>query len=299
MAINLTFEQPTDLTWWPSPAKLNLFLHITGRDQRGYHLLQSLFQILDFGDQLAFEVTPSGQIEMCTDLDSVPAQDNLIVRAATLLQQHTQCPLGAKIWLHKVLPMGGGIGGGSSNAATALLVLNHLWKTNLSLQQLAELGLQLGADVPIFVHGKTAFAEGVGEKITPVNLASQIYLVAFPNCHVSTAEVFSAPDLVRDSAKIAWQDYIFSETRNDCQKLVCERYPKVANLLHDLLEYAPSRMTGTGACLFSVFDNMEEAEKVKNKLPNDCQAFITKGVNESPLHAALAKSEASLKLHDN
>ena len=287
MANTLINSENKSLTWWPSPAKLNLFLHITGRNENGYHLLQSLFQIVDVADQLAFDINQTGSIELCTKMDDVPAEENLIVRAARLLQQHTAVSLGCRIWLQKILPMGGGIGGGSSNAATTLLVLNQLWKTGLSHQQLAELGLQLGADVPIFIHGETAFAEGVGEKIIPAKLKEQWYLVVFPNCHVSTAAVFSDPELVRDTAKMQWCDYEFSKTRNDCQKLVCKRYPEVASLLHQLLEYAPSRMTGTGACVFSVFDNMEDAEKVKNILPKDYRGFVTKGVNRSPLHQAL------------
>ncbi|GAB2695765.1 4-(cytidine 5'-diphospho)-2-C-methyl-D-erythritol kinase [Aliiglaciecola sp. 3_MG-2023] len=277
--------------WWPSPAKLNLFLHINGQNEKGYHLLQTLFQLVDIGDQLAFEVTNDGIITLETALEGVAQQDNLIFKAAKQLQQRSGSTLGCNIWLDKQLPMGGGIGGGSSNAATTLVALNALWKTHLSFSELADLGLALGADVPIFVHGKTAFAEGVGEKITPTELSSPYYLIVFPNCHVSTAEIFAADDLVRNSAKIEWQDYKFAKTRNDCQKLVCDRYPKVANLLRQLLEYAPSRMTGTGACLFSVFDTIEQAEQVKRILPEDCQAFVAKGINTSPLHEYLAKMQ--------
>ncbi|MEP4891634.1 MAG: 4-(cytidine 5'-diphospho)-2-C-methyl-D-erythritol kinase [Aliiglaciecola sp.] len=277
--------------WWPSPAKLNLFLHITGQNEKGYHLLQSLFQLVDIGDQLAFETTDDGIISLKTPLDGVAEQDNLVYKAAEKLQQHSGNPLGCNIWLDKKLPMGGGIGGGSSNAATTLVALNALWNTQLSLSELAEIGLTLGADVPIFIHGKTAFAEGVGEKITPTELPSPFYLIVFPNCHVSTAEIFAADDLIRNSAKIQWQDYEFTKTRNDCQKLVCDRYPKVANLLRQLLEYAPSRMTGTGACLFSVFDTFDQAEQVKRILPEDCQAFVAKGINTSPLHEYLAKMQ--------
>lgn len=272
---------------WPSPAKLNLFLHINGQNDQGYHLLQSLFQIVNYGDSLAFDICAENTIEMAIPLAGVPDKDNLIIRAAKILQQATGTTLGCKITLNKVLPMGGGIGGGSSNAATTLVALNHLWGTGLSTQKLAELGLQLGADVPIFVHGKTAFAEGVGEIITPTELPINYYLIVYPNCHVSTAEVFSANNLPRKTAKISWADYNFDNTHNDCQKLVCDRYPKVAKILRHLLEYAPSRMTGTGACLFAVFDNLDNAEKVKTSLPDDCHAFIAKGVNTSPLHEYL------------
>ncbi len=278
----------TPKVWWPSPAKLNLFLHITGRNDAGYHLLQSLFQIVDYGDEIAFEVTESADIKLLSKLHGVPPETNLIVKAAKALQEHTDCAKGCDIWLNKSLPMGGGIGGGSSNAATTLVALNHLWKTNLSLDELAKIGLDLGADVPIFVRGKTAFAEGVGEIITPVNLPSKTYLIVFPNCHISTAEVFSHPELPRNTAKIDWNDYRFEKTRNDCQKLVCECYPKVAYLLRQLLEYAPSRMTGTGACLFAVFEEPLAAEQALKSLPAECHGFIARGVNQSPLHDFLA-----------
>lgn len=278
----------TFIDWWPSPAKLNLFLHITGKNTNGYHLLQSLFQIVDLCDKIAFKVTDDNAILLTNSLEGVPSADNLIVKAAKLLQRYTGTTLGCQIRLEKILPMGGGIGGGSSNAATTLVALNYLWKTGLDENQLAELGLQLGADVPIFVRGNTAFAEGVGEHLTPVSLGKQIYVIAYPDCHVSTAEVFSAPDLPRNTAKIAWHEYTFASTHNDCQNLVCNRYPKVANLLHHLLEYAPSRMTGTGACVFAVFDDLDHAKKVCNTLPKDCQGFVATGVNRSPLHEYLA-----------
>jgi len=270
--------------WWPSPAKLNLFLHITGRNSQGYHLLQSLFQIVDIGDQIAFNVKASSDISLITDLPGVPSESNLIVRAARSLQSYSNCSKGCDIWLNKFLPMGGGIGGGSSNAATTLVALNHLWDTGLSIDELAKLGLALGADVPIFVRGQTAFAEGVGEIITPVLVPIKTYLIVFPNLHVSTAAVFTDPKLSRNSKKIEWKNYLFDNTRNDCQKLVCNRYPKVANLLRQLLEYAPSRMTGTGACLFAVFDNTMDAEKALMHLPGDCHGFIANGVDQSPLH---------------
>ncbi|MGS2721237.1 4-(cytidine 5'-diphospho)-2-C-methyl-D-erythritol kinase [Paraglaciecola aestuariivivens] len=277
------------LDWWPSPAKLNLFLHINGRYENGYHQLQSLFQILDFGDQLAFEVNTSGTITLANPIPNVPDQDNLIVRAAKLLKQQVsmaqQTHLGCHIYLNKQLPMGGGIGGGSSNAATTLVALNHLWQLNLSQTKLAELGLKLGADLPIFIQGQTAFAEGVGELIYPIRLATKYYLVLCPDVHVSTAEIFSAEDLPRNTAKINFASYQFAQTQNDCQKLVCQRYPDVAKALHWLLEYAPSRMTGTGACVFAVFDRQEDAQSVQTLLPTGMKSFVAKGVNNSPLQA--------------
>lgn len=274
--------------WWPSPAKLNLFLHINGRYDNGYHQLQSLFQILDYGDELAFDVNSSGKISLADPIAGVADEDNLIIKAALLLKQslpETQSKdLGCTIHLRKRLPMGGGIGGGSSNAATTMLVLNQLWGTHLSETELASLGLTLGADVPIFIQGKTAFAEGVGEKLQPVSLPTKFYLVLFPDSHVSTAEIFSLPNLPRNTAKIDFSHYSFAKTHNDCQELVCDRYPNVAKALHWLLEYAPSRMTGTGACVFAIFEHRQEALNVQALLPDGSTSFVAEGVNTSLLH---------------
>ncbi|MGJ8682236.1 4-(cytidine 5'-diphospho)-2-C-methyl-D-erythritol kinase [Paraglaciecola sp.] len=288
MVINDTKPQ---LTWWPSPAKLNLFLHINGRYENGYHQLQSLFQLLDFGDELAFEINKSGRITLATPIDGVPDEDNLIVKAAKLLQSQSPSALvnklGCHIHLKKRLPMGGGIGGGSSNAATTLVALNKLWDINLPQDQLAKLGLSLGADVPIFVQGKTAFAEGVGELLKPVELSESYYLVVFPNCHVSTADIFGQADLPRNTAKIEFSDYKFDNTHNDCQELVCKLYPDVANTLQWLLEYAPSRMTGTGACVFAMFKQHQEALNIQALLPKGSINFVAKGLNISPLYTHL------------
>ena len=239
--------------------------------------------MLDYGDKLAFDITEDSAICMATPLAGVDDDDNLIIKAARLLAKHTQCKKGVSITLDKCLPMGGGIGGGSSNAATTLVALNHLWKTGLSEDELAKLGLTLGADVPIFVRGRTAFAGGVGEDITPAPQKELYFLVANPNVHVSTAEVFTAPELSRNSPAIAWEDYKFEKTRNDCQQLVENRYPEVAKLLQWLLHYAPSRMTGTGACVFAIFSDKASAEHVLALLPNAWQGFVAKGVNSSPL----------------
>ena len=287
--MNTTVTSQKD--WWPSPAKLNLFLHILGRYDNGYHQLQSLFQMLDYGDQLAFDIIHTegstlennASIRMDTPLEGVPDEDNLIIKAARLLAEKTQCQKGVVISLDKRLPMGGGIGGGSSNAATTLVALNHLWQTGLNEDELAELGLALGADVPIFVRGFTAFAGGVGEDITPAPQAEKYYLVANPNVHVSTAEVFSSPDLTRNTPAMAWDDYKFENTRNDCQQLVANRYPEVAKLLQWLVHYAPSRMTGTGACVFATFSDHTLAEQVRAEMPETWQSFVAKGVNRSPL----------------
>jgi 4-diphosphocytidyl-2-C-methyl-D-erythritol kinase len=276
------------LNWWPSPAKLNLFLHINGRYENGYHQLQSLFQILDYGDELAFDVNASNRITLADPIAGVADKDNLIIKAAYLLKSTLpdikSKSLGCNIYLRKRLPMGGGIGGGSSNAATTLLVLNKLWNCHLSEAKLIALGLTLGADVPIFIHGKTAFAEGVGEKLEQVNLSTKTYLVLFPNSHISTAQIFSLPNLPRNTAKINFNDYSFDNTHNDCQELVCERDPNVAKALHWLLEYAPSRMTGTGSCVFAMFEHRQDALNVQALLPKDSISFVANGVNTSPLH---------------
>lgn len=281
--------------WWPCPAKLNLFLHINGRYPNGYHQLQSVFQLLDVGDELAFEIEQQQQIKLCTELPGVAHDDNLIVKAAKLLRKaiidkdpaRAQTHLGCDIYLKKRLPQGGGIGGGSSNAATTLVVLNYLWQGNFNLSELAKMGLSLGADVPIFVHGTTAFAEGVGEKLQTITIQPACYLVVYPHCHVSTQAVFCHPNLPRNTAKIEATDYQFDNTHNDCQQLVCELYPNVANTLRWLLEYAPSRMTGTGSCVFAVFHDPREALRVQNLLSEGSISFVAKGVHQSPLHQQL------------
>lgn len=289
--MNGNYMNKHSLEWWPSPAKLNLFLHINGRYNNGYHQLQSLFQILDYGDELAFDVNYSDNITLANPIAGVADKDNLIIKAAQLLKQSLpgahSYNLGCQIHLKKRLPMGGGIGGGSSNAATTLLVLNKLWNCQLSETKLAVLGLTLGADVPLFIQGNTAFAEGVGEKLQQVSLPASTYLVLFPDSHVSTADIFSLPELPRNTAKINFNDYSFANTHNDCQKLVCERYPNVAKALHWLLEYAPSRMTGTGACVFAIFEHHKDALDVQALLPQGSTSFIANGVDTSLLHKRL------------
>ncbi|NDV91041.1 4-(cytidine 5'-diphospho)-2-C-methyl-D-erythritol kinase [Alteromonas sp. 345S023] len=284
--------------WWPSPAKLNLFLHILGKYDNGYHQLESLFQMLDYGDRLAFETNETGDIAMALPMAGVKDEDNLIIRAAKLLAAHSKCNKGAKITIDKRLPMGGGIGGGSSNAATTLVALNTLWDTQLSVDELATLGLQLGADVPIFVRGETAFAGGVGERITSAPQPEQWFLVATPNVHISTAEVFSAADLPRNTPSMRWENYNFEKTRNDCQQLVANRYPEVAKLLQWLVHYAPSRMTGTGASVFAVFCDQASANDVQAKLPASTKSFVAKGVNRSPLLQKLEEQHSMYATSD-
>lgn len=271
----------------PAPAKLNLMLHILGRRADGYHELQTLFQFLDFGDELGFALRSDGEIHLHTPVDGVPHDSNLIVRAARLLQQHANCTQGADIWLDKRLPMGGGIGGGSSDAATTLLGLNHLWRLGCSEDQLATLGLSLGADVPVFVRGHAAFAEGVGEKLQPVTLSEPWFLVAIPQVLVSTAEIFSDPELTRDTPPIKVRSLLEGGGRNDCQPVVTKRYSEVRNALILLNKFVPTRLTGTGACVFGSFPNQDDADKVARQLPATLPSFIAQGRNISMLHRKL------------
>ncbi len=281
---------PTPLTL-PAPAKLNLMLHILGRREDGYHELQTLFQFLDHGDELTFARREDGQIRLLSDLPGVDHESNLIVRAARLLQQQGDDVPGADITLVKRLPMGGGIGGGSSDAATTLLGLNRLWNLGLDLDRLAQLGLSLGADVPVFVRGHAAFAEGVGERLQPVELPEPWYLVAVPQVSVSTAEIFSDPELTRNTPPITVRSLLAGGGHNDCQPVVEKRYPQVRNALSLLNKFVPARMTGTGACVFGSFPNEGEADKVRRQLPATLPSFVARGSNVSMLHRMLERLE--------
>lgn len=272
---------------FPSPAKLNLFLYINGRRTDGYHELQTLFQFLDFGDRLQISLRDDAKIILENQIDGVAVEQNLIYRAAKLLQNQTACQLGANIAVEKKIPMGAGLGGGSSNAATVLVALNHLWQTGLSLVQLADLGLQLGADVPIFVQGFAAFAEGVGEKLTPFNPPEKWYLVLKPEASISTALVFQHPDLPRDTPKLNLDQLLNREWANDCEKIVRDHYSEVDDLLTWLIQYAPCRLTGTGACIFAEFETEAEAQRVLALKPKQVQGFVAQGRNISPLHQQL------------
>ena len=273
---------------WPAPAKLNLFLHVNGRRPDGYHELQTLFIFLNHGDWLEFEPIPgSDQLTLSPAIPGVPDEQNLIIRAARLLQSRLASPQGAHIRLEKVLPMGGGIGGGSSDAATTLVALNHLWQAGLSEDELAELGVQLGADVPVFVRGKAAFAEGVGEKLTPVDPEEQWYLVLVPQVSVSTAEIFSDPLLTRNSSAIKVRPVPKGNSRNDCLPVVARRYPEVLNALNLLGNFTEAKLTGTGSCVFGGFPNKAEADKVSALLTETLTGFVAKGSNVSMLHRKL------------
>jgi len=273
----------------PAPAKLNLMLHITGRRADGYHELQTLFQFLDYGDELVLRPREDGQIRLLTELPGVDHDSNLIVRAARLLQRESGCALGADIQLTKRLPMGGGIGGGSSDAATTLVGLDHLWNTRLGEDRLAELGLNLGADVPVFVRGRAAFAEGVGERLQPVDLPEPWFLVIAPQVSVSTAEIFADPELTRNTPAITVRSLLAGGGHNDCQPAVEKRYPEVRNALSLLNKFVQARMTGTGACVFGSFPNEGEADKVRRQLPATLPSFVARGRNVSMLHRSLER----------
>jgi len=270
-----------------SPAKLNLFLHITGRRDDGYHLLQTVFQLLDFGDDVQLSATGDGLITLeCPGVD-VATNDNLAFRAAAAMQARTGCSDGARIRIEKRIPAGGGLGGGSSNAATVLLGLNHLWQTGLSSDELADIGLQLGADVPVFVRGHSAWAEGVGEAITPVHIPPQHYLVVAPSCSVSTAEVFRHRELTRNSAPITIAAFFAGGGQNDCESVVRKLYPEVDNALNFLENFGTARLTGTGGCVFLTLDSAAAAATVQAQLPSAWRSFTAAGVDRSPVLDAL------------
>lgn len=271
----------------PSPAKVNLFLYINGRRADGYHELQTLFQFIDFSDWLTIKPLSHSKILVNTAITNLQLEDNLIYRAARLLQREMGCQLGAEIELEKHIPMGAGLGGGSSNAASTLLALNQLWNCGLSLDQLAELGLQLGADVPIFVQGRAAFAEGVGEQLHYCQPPEKWYLVLKPAVSIATAKIFNDLNLPRDTAKRTLTELLASEFRNDCQKVVQNQYPEVEDALSWLLRYAPARLTGTGACVYAEFDDQQSAQIAFSEKPQQFLGFIAKGLNKSPLHQQL------------
>ena len=278
----------------PAPAKLNLFLHITGRRPDGYHELQTLFQFLDYGDELTFTLNPDRTgVRMSESLPGVPDEDNLIVRAARLLAETASESIpGVDISITKRLPMGGGLGGGSSNAATTLLGLNKLWNLDLSIDHLAELGLALGADVPVFVRGHAAFAEGVGEILTPAEPPEDWFLVIKPPCDIATAKIFSQQGLTRNTPKIKIRPAFegdASRYRNDCQDVVCQLYPEVNQSLEWLSQFGPARLTGTGACIFGRFPTESAARIIWESKPSGITGFVAKGLNVSPLHQKLTE----------
>ncbi len=272
------------MKYFPAPAKLNLFLHVVGRRADGYHLLQSVFRLIEHGDKLGIELRDDGAIRRLNTVDGVPAASDLCLRAAKLLQQHTRCTLGADIELVKNLPLGGGLGGGSSDAATVLLALNGLWDTRLSRHELQALGAQLGADVPFFLFGESAFVEGIGERLTPVTLKPAWYLVLVPVVQVPTAEIFGAAELRRDAAPILPAQYAGGFGANALEPVTRLRYPEVARHLDWLSQHAAARMTGSGACVFAEFPAADAAHAVLESLPPGMRGFVARGLDRHPLH---------------
>jgi 4-diphosphocytidyl-2-C-methyl-D-erythritol kinase len=266
-----------------APAKLNLFLHVIGRREDGYHLLQTLFRFLDFGDTVHVRVCREGMIERLGEVPGVSPEQDLVVRAARLLQQLAGVTTGAQIKLEKRLPLGGGLGGGSSDAATTLIALNRLWDLRWSRSQLQELGLKLGADLPVFLFGHSAFAEGVGERLQQIALDPAWYVVLIPPVAVSTASVFSDPELTRDSSPIKILRFSAGPGRNDLESVVCRRYPEVARHVEWLRRFGPAAMTGSGACVFAAFDSEQAAEQVFRQRPGGMQGFVAKGLDRHPL----------------
>lgn len=276
----------------PAPAKLNLFLHVVGRRPDGYHLLQTLFQLIDRSDTLDFVTRDDGQIRRCNDIPGVPADTDLVVRAARLLQAVTgNTSLGADITVHKSLPMGGGLGGGSSDAATTLMVLNHLWQTGLTRNQLMALGLQLGADVPFFLFGQNAFAEGVGEALTPLRTPDRWYVVIEPGVSIPTAIIFSSKELTRDSKVVRITDFPEAKNlfdtgfgKNDLEVVATKHFPPVAAAIHWLKTYGDARMTGSGACVFCSFEHEAQADEVLSKVPSEWIGWKARGLQNHPLN---------------
>ncbi|EDM69182.1 4-diphosphocytidyl-2-C-methyl-D-erythritol kinase [Moritella sp. PE36] len=277
------------ISHWSAPAKLNLFLYINGRRNDGYHELQTLFQFVDIGDELAMSPNLSDRITITPAIPGVALADNIIYQAAMVLKTHSSLPLGVDISLTKNLPMGGGLGGGSSDAATTLVALNHLWQLNLDEEQLAAIGLKLGADVPVFVRGHAAFAEGIGEQLTSIEVDEHYYLIAIPDTQVNTAKLFSDPELIRNTPKRPLNQLLREEWKNDFEPTVKKRHPEVAKALEWLLKYAPSRLTGSGCCVFSEFKTKSDALAVLAKAPKGMQIYLAKGLNKSPLLYDLAR----------
>jgi 4-diphosphocytidyl-2-C-methyl-D-erythritol kinase len=280
--------------WWPAPAKLNLFLHVTGRRPDGYHDLQTAFQLLDLCDEVGLAASSDGAIERLSGPAGVPADADLTVRAARALMPYCKGQFGVQIQLRKRIPAGAGLGGGSSDAATVLVVLNRLWDTGLDPGQLAELGATLGADVPVFVLGDSAWAEGRGERLQPIVLPDRWFLVIYPGVAVSTAELFQAPELTRNSPVITIRALFEGATRNDFEPIVRARQPAVAAAIDWLSAYAPARLTGTGSSVYAAFAEAAQAERIAARVPDEWHCFVARGVNRSPLHAALQAAGDSL-----
>ena len=284
---------PASERWWPAPAKLNLLLQVSARRDDGYHDLQTLFQLLDWGDDLKFEITGEPAIERVSGPAAIAPEDDLCLRAAKLLQRATLLRQGVRIHLRKRIPLGGGLGGGSSDAATTLVVLDRLWGTALGTPALCQLGLELGSDVPVFVQGSSAWAEGRGERLTPLELPERWYLIIHPGVAVGTREIFQAPELTRNSPIITIRAAsaalgAVGGARNDCEPVVRSRYPPVAAALEWLAVRASAHLSGTGSCIFAAFAKAADAERVAAQVPDEWTSYVARGVNRSPLADALA-----------
>jgi 4-diphosphocytidyl-2-C-methyl-D-erythritol kinase len=279
----MPMRSDTPVKVWPAPAKLNLFLHITGRRADGYHDLQSLFQILDWGDELKFHINDGGRINRSNDIEAVPETEDICIRAAKLLQAHCDVKQGVSIELSKRIPLGAGLGGGSSDAATVLLALNELWSCGLNRQQLAVLGLELGADVPVFVYGHSALAEGRGEKLQPVTLGQRHYLLVFPGIKISTANVFQHPRLKRDSQPVDLSLVALQPGRNDCESAAFELHPELNTIMQDLRNWGQPHMSGTGSSIFLQFSDKKSAIKATTELKCRYNVRPVGGVDRSPV----------------
>jgi 4-diphosphocytidyl-2-C-methyl-D-erythritol kinase len=271
----------------PAPAKLNLMLHITGRRADGYHLLQTAFQFIDLLDWLDFELLADGSIRRDYGNTAVPAEQDILLAAARLLQERYAVSRGVSIRIDKRIPIGGGLGGGSSDAASCLLALNQLWELGLSLSQLAEIGLELGADVPVFVRGRAAWASGVGEVLQPIDIAESIYLVVDPKIHVSTAEIFADQELTRNCDPITIRAFLRGVGTNVCEPVVRKLHPQVGEAIDWLNQFGVARMSGSGACVFAEVDSLTQAETVKSQLPEYWAGYVVSAMNRSPLHQQL------------
>jgi 4-diphosphocytidyl-2-C-methyl-D-erythritol kinase len=272
-----------DVLVCPAPAKLNLFLHVVGRRGDGYHLLETVFRFIDYGDTLTFSPRTDGQVRRAGECAGIPPEQDLVVRAGELLRREAGIAAGVDIRIDKRIPLGGGLGGGSSDAATTLIALNRLWNLGWTRQRLQSLGLRLGADVPVFVFGRSAFAQGIGERLQPVVLPPAWYLVLVPPVPVATAEIFSDPDLTRDSTPITISPFSAGAGRNDLEAVCCRRHPEVAEHLRWLRQYAPAAITGSGACVFAAFEVRAAAERVLRQLPSSMRGFVAAGLDRHPL----------------
>lgn len=297
--MNKIENRPGWNTLWPAPAKINRFLHIIGQRNDGYHTIQSVFQYIDLSDQLLFEPRNDNKIIISPEIPGVENQHNLIFQAAESLRQKARINTGVNIKLEKNIPLGAGLGGGSSDAATTLLALNNLWQLNYSEQQLAQLALKLGADVPFFIYGKNALVEGIGEKITPISIDTPVLLLQTPNCAISTQNIFQDPDLNRQSPEISIVNLELKRNKlnniielndfgyNDCEATVRQKFPQVDEAFSWISNIKPTRLTGTGSCVFTMFDNSEEAGKIALRCPESIQHLVTKTLQQSPLKRLL------------